>query len=367
MSGITIAGVPIEDTTIAGFLSDLANALHPRVEFTELCTKHDLTTNVGRILANRGGFPDKRRLQRASEEAANRAQLHRDLPPTFADKPVEKPAEVAKTVLITVPVTSLQGDPDNLREHLNGIDELAESIKSVGLLEPIVVRRRAGGALSIVAGHRRRAALLKLGVAETDVLLNPIPADDVLLAMLIENGQREDLDPIAEARGIAKLKAQFGLTDGGAGTKLGRSQAWVSNRLALLNLSPEDQAAIRAGTMSLGRGTQAGRHNGGTNKPGMVGKASAAHLAFNHPLASAAETVCRQLGHHKNKPGRVGNIACGECWEAVIRSDERNRLARGRQAATDLRDGVVQLRDDWSNAGRAEDATELDQLLEGAS
>jgi ParB family chromosome partitioning protein len=85
--------------------------------------------------------------------------------------------------------------------------------------------------------------------------------------------------------------------------------------------------------MSLARGTQVGRANSGKERRGAWGKATG-HLSANHPLAAAVEALCRSLRHQKHAPGRVGGIACGECWEAVIRSDEASRLERRRRGST---------------------------------
>lgn len=153
-------------------------------------------------------------------------------------------------------------------------------------------------------------------------------------AALAQAAERQDLDPIEEARALAKLKDQETLSDADLGERIGRSQPYVSGRLALLELSAEDQHAIRAGTMSITRGSQVGRHASGKQRRGAWGR-TAGHLTADHPLAAAVEALCRQLGHHKHAPGRIGGIGCGSCWEACIRSDERTRLERRRRPESD--------------------------------
>jgi hypothetical protein len=106
----------------------------------------------------------------------------------------------------------------------------------------------------------------------------------------------------------------------------------VSGRLALLELSREDQDAIRAGLLAIGVGTRRGRHKSGHERFAARGRV-AGHLTVDHPLATAVETLCRQLGHHKQNPGRIGKVGCGSCWEACIRSDERNQIERRRRAS----------------------------------
>lgn len=378
MTTTVIAGVPLEESTIAAFLGDLAKADQPRNAFLDACERYEISVNVGRVVANRAGYPDRRRLARAAEEAQNRARAEHHTPEPVqhrlqADRqPAQAShddADGSEGRLLDIPLSRIKEDPKNVREELTEISELADSIEEIGLLQPVVVRPSdvAGDdQLILVIGHRRRAAFALLGRETIPAIVrgHMLP-DEVLAAMLVENGQRVGLDPIEEARGLNRLKVQGGLVDQSLARKVGRSQAYVSGRLALLSLDKDDQDAVRAGTMSIQNAINKARRVNGTWRPEAKGKASAAHLAFNHRLASAAESVCRQLGHSKMTAGRIGGIACGECWEAVIRSDERNQLARGRQTDRDLRDAVTHLRDEWTVAGRDDVAADLTNLLEG--
>lgn len=222
--------------------------------------------------------------------------------------------------LVVLPLSEIHPDPDNPREELRDIDGLARSIREQGLIQPMIVRRDHEGRLIIVAGHRRYAALQKIGRTRVEVIIRKaMQPDDVLAKMLIENGQRAGLDPIEEARALHRLKVMGDLTDDQLGRKVGRSQSVVSARLALLSLPAEDQENVRTGWLKLGAAVRVARLNQGKVRRQGVGRAW--HLGPDHGLARNAQARCRRLGH---KTGRsVGGVACGECWESIIRADER--------------------------------------------
>lgn len=230
--------------------------------------------------------------------------------------------------LVDVPLDELHPDPDNVRDELGDLTELARSIADQGVLQPVVARRHDGH-LVLVMGHRRHAAARLAGLARIPCIVRAdMDPDDVLAAMIMENGQRLGLDPIEEARALARLKRLDNATDADLAARVSKSQPYISARLALLSLTPPQQAAVRAGTLSLTRATKLGREQGGIARPGATGKASAAHLAWSHPLAEAVSLLCTRNGHSKHHPGRPGGVGCGECWEAVIRSDERDKARR---------------------------------------
>jgi ParB family chromosome partitioning protein len=179
----------------------------------------------------------------------------------------------------------------------------------------------------IVAGHRRVAAAAALGWPSVEVIVNrTIRPDNVLAAMLIENGQRKDLDPIEEARALRKIQDQLAGPSGpgsqlAVARKVGRSLSHVSGRLALLALKP-----VRSGEMSLTEATVRARVVSGRVRPGAIGRPAVGHLSATHPLAGRAKARCVRLGHSRGKGTGVGGIACGDCWETVIRADERATL-----------------------------------------
>ncbi len=134
--------------------------------------------------------------------------------------------------------------------------ELAESIKAQGIMQPILVRRLARGAnagkYEIIAGERRFRAARLAGLENVPVLVREV-ADEAAAAMaLIENIQREDLNPLEEAQGLARLVKEFGLTHEQAAQSVGRSRSAASNLLRLLNLAEPVQEMLMAGDIDMG-------------------------------------------------------------------------------------------------------------------
>jgi ParB family chromosome partitioning protein len=132
------------------------------------------------------------------------------------------------------------------------LNSLANSIKSQGLMQPILVRAIAEEKWEIIAGERRWRAAKIAGLSEVPVLIKTV-ADEAALAMaLIENIQREDLNPIEEALGIQKLIEQFQMTHQLAADAVGRSRSAVTNLLRLLNLASEVQELVMIGKLEMG-------------------------------------------------------------------------------------------------------------------
>jgi ParB family chromosome partitioning protein len=129
--------------------------------------------------------------------------------------------------------------------------ELADSIKEQGIVQPLIVRER-NGHLELIAGERRWRAAQLLGLSEVPVILRQADDRAVLELALIENLQRENLNPIEEAQGYAQLVEQFQLTQEQAAAKVGKSRAVVANALRLLKLAPEIQGHLRDGRLSVG-------------------------------------------------------------------------------------------------------------------
>ena len=139
--------------------------------------------------------------------------------------------------------------------------ELAESIKAQGIMQPILVRRvhdtaaaAASGALpyEIIAGERRFRAAKLAGLDEVPVLVKDVPDDAAAAMSLIENIQREDLNPLEEAQGLKRLTDEFGLTHEQAAQAVGRSRSAASNLLRLLNLVEPVQQMLMAGDLDMG-------------------------------------------------------------------------------------------------------------------
>ncbi len=142
------------------------------------------------------------------------------------------------------------------RMDQDALNELARSIRSQGIVQPIVVRPLPGAAegarYEIVAGERRWRAAQLAGLAEVPVVIREIPDSAAVAVALIENIQREDLNPLEEAQAVKRLVDEFELTHQEAADAIGRSRTAVTNLLRLLELAPEAKALVDAGELEMG-------------------------------------------------------------------------------------------------------------------
>jgi ParB family transcriptional regulator, chromosome partitioning protein len=130
--------------------------------------------------------------------------------------------------------------------------ELAASIKSQGIMQPIVVRKIANGKCEIIAGERRFRAAQLAGLTEVPVVIKEVDDKTALTLALIENLQRQDLNAIEEAEGIQRLIAEFKFTHEQAAEAVGKSRSAVTNLLRLLELAPPVKDRVVAGTLEMG-------------------------------------------------------------------------------------------------------------------
>lgn len=143
--------------------------------------------------------------------------------------------------------------PMQPRTHFDevGLESLASSIRSHGVVQPILVRRLGDG-YELIAGERRWRAARLAGLSRVPVLVKDIPDKDVLEIALIENIQREDLNPIEEAQAYKRLIDSVGLTQEALASRLGRDRSYITNYLRLLRLPEDLQQLVREGRLSTG-------------------------------------------------------------------------------------------------------------------
>jgi ParB family chromosome partitioning protein len=132
------------------------------------------------------------------------------------------------------------------------LNELADSIREQGLMQPILVRPVDGGSFEIIAGERRWRAAQRAGLTEVPALVKSVPDKSALALSLIENIQREDLNPLEEAHGLQRLIDEFGLTHEAAAKAVGRSRSTVTNLLRLTTLATPAQEYLLNGGMEMG-------------------------------------------------------------------------------------------------------------------
>lgn len=138
------------------------------------------------------------------------------------------------------------------RMNQEALEELADSIRSQGVIQPVVVREVGLGEYEIIAGERRWRAARIAGLSELPAVIKSVPDEAALAMALIENIQRQELDAIEEAQGIQRLINEFGMSHEVAAQALGRSRSAVSNLLRLLALPAEIQTLLHDGRLEMG-------------------------------------------------------------------------------------------------------------------
>jgi ParB family transcriptional regulator, chromosome partitioning protein len=138
------------------------------------------------------------------------------------------------------------------RMDQEALAELAESIKTQGVMQPILARPVGPGRYEILAGERRWRAARMAGLANVPALVREVPDRHALAIALIENIQREDLNALEEATGVKRLTEEFGMTHAEAAEALGRSRTAITNALRLLDLAPPVQELVREGKLDMG-------------------------------------------------------------------------------------------------------------------
>ncbi|NLU11158.1 MAG: nucleoid occlusion protein [Tepidanaerobacter acetatoxydans] len=143
--------------------------------------------------------------------------------------------------VVNIPLEEIQPNIYQPRKDFNdeSLDELTNSIKSYGVLQPIVVRRNGRGGYEIIAGERRWRACQKAGLKEIPAIVKDAKDADTAILALMENIQREDLNFLEEAEGYRQLIQECGVTQEQLAMKLGKSQSTIANKMRILKLSPE--------------------------------------------------------------------------------------------------------------------------------
>lgn len=181
--------------------------------------------------------------------------------------PLPPPTEIATSKPRLVPIERIRPCPFQPRKDFTpaAIQELADSIREQGIIQPLVVRER-DGLLELIAGERRWRAAQSIGLKEVPIVLREADDRTVLELALVENLQRENLNPIEEARGFAHLIEQFSLTQEQAAIKVGKGRVVVANALRLLKLPDSIQTYLRDGRISVGHAKVILGLNGGAEQ-----------------------------------------------------------------------------------------------------
>ena len=228
--------------------------------------------------------------------AKGRGGLGRGLESLFEDA---APSLETDGSVQTLPLREIEPDPNQPRKTFDesSLAELASSIAQHGLLQPIAVRPRVAGGYTIVAGERRWRACRMAGLAEVPVIIKEVSDEEAMELALVENLQREDLDPVEEACGIRELIARCGLTQEQAAQKLGKSRSALANSLRLLNLPLEVLERLRSGVLSAGHA----KVILGLPSPELQSQA-AKIIEENQLNVRQAEALCKKLAKVPKQP-----------------------------------------------------------------
>jgi ParB family chromosome partitioning protein len=224
-------------------------------------------------------------------------------------------------------VSRIHPHPGNIREDLGDIADMAASVRIHGILQPLIVEihPELPACYQLLAGHRRLAAAKAAGLDQVPVMIRTAATGQPEELMLVENCQRQDLNPMDKAEAMGELRRK-GYTAARIARSVGLSDATVGYYLALLDLDATSQEAIRRGDLSASNAVTAVREvrkraRAKEGRPAVGPVWEPDHFTSTHPLARKARAMCEAREHSLRR--RLGKTACGECWETVIRRDER--------------------------------------------
>ncbi len=228
--------------------------------------------------------------------AKGRGGLGRGLESLFEDA---APSFESDTRIETLPLREIEPDPGQPRKTFDDetLAELSASIAEHGLLQPIAVRPKPSGGYLIVAGERRWRASRMAGLTEVPVIVKDVTDEQAMELALVENLQREDLDPVEEAAGIRELMTRCDLTQEQAARKLGKSRSALANSLRLLSLPETVLELLKSGFITIGHAKVVL----GLPTPELQEEA-AQMIADNQLSVRQAEALCKKLAKPAKEP-----------------------------------------------------------------
>lgn len=228
--------------------------------------------------------------------AKGRGGLGRGLESLFEDA---APSFESDTRIETLPLREIEPDPGQPRKTFDDetLAELSASIAEHGLLQPIAVRPKPSGGYLIVAGERRWRASRMAGLTEVPVIVKDVTDEQAMELALVENLQREDLDPVEEAAGIRELMTRCDLTQEQAARKLGKSRSALANSLRLLSLPETVLELLKSGFITIGHA----KVILGLPTPELQEEA-AQMIADNQLNVRQAEVLCKKLAKPAKEP-----------------------------------------------------------------
>ena len=264
--------------------------------------------------------------------AKGRGGLGRGLESLFEDA---APSFESDTRIETLPLREIEPDPGQPRKTFDDetLAELSASIAEHGLLQPIAVRPKPSGGYLIVAGERRWRASRMAGLTEVPVIVKDVTDEQAMELALVENLQREDLDPVEEAAGIRELMTRCDLTQEQAARKLGKSRSALANSLRLLSLPETVLELLKSGFITIGHAKVVL----GLPTPELQEEA-AQMIADNQLNVRQAEALCKKLAKPAKEP-----VAAPLPSALPVEGEESLKQALGSEVRVAYHDGKGKL------------------------
>lgn len=240
---------------------------------------------------------------------------------------------------LTLPISKVEPRSEQPREYFDqeALEALADSIRQYGLIQPITVRKLDSGYYQIIAGERRWRASRLAGLTEVPVRV--IEADDRRTAelALVENLQREDLNPIEEAKGYKLLIEEYGLTQEDAARSVGRSRPTVTNAMRLLMLTPPVMEMVEKGKLSAGHA----RAILSVSEPSKQLAAANEIIKKNYSVRKAEQLSARIAREPRQAPEESGEISVD--YAAEISNELSKKLGRKVKLIDGKRNGKIEI------------------------
>lgn len=240
---------------------------------------------------------------------------------------------------LTLPISKVEPRSEQPREYFDqeALEALADSIRQYGLIQPITVRKLDSGYYQIIAGERRWRASRLAGLTEVPVRV--IEADDRRTAelALVENLQREDLNPIEEAKGYKLLIEEYGLTQEDAARSVGRSRPAVTNAMRLLMLTPPVMEMVEKGKLSAGHA----RAILSVSEPSKQLAAANEIIKKNYSVRKAEQLAARIAREPRQTPEESGEISVD--YAAEISNELSKKLGRKVKLIDGKRNGKIEI------------------------
>lgn len=240
---------------------------------------------------------------------------------------------------LTLPISKVEPRSEQPREYFDqeSLEALADSIRQYGLIQPITVRKLDSGYYQIIAGERRWRASRLAGLTEVPVRV--IEADDRRTAelALVENLQREDLNPIEEAKGYKLLIEEYGLTQEDAARSVGRSRPAVTNAMRLLMLTPPVMEMVEKGKLSAGHA----RAILSVSEPSKQLAAANEIIKKNYSVRKAEQFAARIAREPRQAPEESGEISVD--YAAEISNELSKKLGRKVKLIDGKRNGKIEI------------------------